>query len=213
MKTLRGVLVVLLSAFGLVALGSATAYACSCVQQTPRSAYDGAAVVVDATVVQQDSPSRITGSTDTVRYLLDVHTVYKGFATERLEVGTVASGASCGLEGIEVDDRQVFFLYETTGEEWDPDTALAANLCGGTGQFTPDQVERVAEGRTPPSSEASPVVGPAAGPVARDPEPGGPSRLWPTSAELTAYAVGGSLLLLLLAGGWVLLRRRSLARR
>ena len=213
MRTMRGLVMVLLSAFGLVALGSATAYACSCVEQTPRSAYDGAVVVVDATVVQHDTPLRMTSSADTARYLLEVHTVYKGVATERLEIGSLVSGASCGLEDVHVDDRKVFFLYETTGEEWDPDTALAANLCGGTGQFTPDQVERVADGRTPPSSDASPVAGPeAGGPVARDPEPGGPSRLWPTSAELTAYAVGGTLLALLAAGAWVLVRRRRLAR-
>lgn len=209
MKTLRGVLVVLLSAFGLVALGSATAYACDCAIPTPRSALGYADVVVDATVVEKHEPTKLVGM-DSTRYLLEVHSVLKGEATQRLEFESNYSGAACGLEGVNAKQRGVFFLYHPESDSsFDPDADLVANLCGGTMRFTAAEVERVSGPRGEPRSDASPV----AGPVAREPEPGGPSRLWPTSAEVTAYAVGGTLLALLLGGGWVLMRRRSLARR
>jgi hypothetical protein len=207
MRSLRAVLVVLLSVTGLVLLGPATAYACSCVQSTPRDYFERAEVVVAGRVVDRSAASGGPfGAGDTVRYLLEVDQVFKGKATERLELVSGVSGAGCGLESVAVDDRGVFFLYradDASGLGWDAGPTLAANLCGGTGQVTRAQAARIAGSGGPPGDSSS-----AAG-LLRRPEPGGPSRLSPTTGEWATYVGGGALVLL--AAGWVLHRRRRLS--
>jgi hypothetical protein len=198
MDAVRRLLVVLVTTVGLVVLGPSTAYACDCATATPRSALGYADVVVEAAVVQKDEPEQLEGM-DVTRYLLEVRTVHKGEATERLEFASNYSGAACGLEGVEVGHRGMFFLYRPTADGgYEPDAALVANLCGGSMRITQAQVERVTGPGSPPRSDASPVAAEPREDV-RAPADPGRSR-WP------AYA-GGAALMLLGAGWWVLRRR------
>ena len=204
MKTMRSLLVVLSVALGLVVFGPSTAYACSCVQSSPRDFFDRADVVVEGTVTDADG-SGLTGA-GTTRYLVEVDGVFKGEATERLTFGSASSSAACGLEGVEVDKRTVFFLSWSDGEEWEPDTALVANSCGGTGQVTAAQAARLAGGAATSPEQAGPAAGKPGGrtvtdevAAVREPEPGGPSRLWPTTGEWATYAGAAALLVLAIA--------------
>jgi hypothetical protein len=204
MDAMRSLLVVLVTAVGLVVLGPSTAYACSCATGSPRDYTEWADVVVEGTVVEKAGPDRPRSSIDTVVYTLEVSRVFKGEAGERLEFGSVLSGASCGLEGVNVKHEGVFFLYRPSGSDIDPDTELAANLCGGSLSVTPAQVERVTGEGQAPTAE---VV--ALGPVAAEPgEDVRAPQAEPGRSPWPAYVGGAALLLLAAAAaGWWVRRR------
>ena len=164
MTTLRTLLAGLLAAFGLVAMTPAVAHACSCAGGSPAQYAAWADVVFTGTLTAVDPPPRrlVMSSGDPVTYHFDVDGVLKGDAPSNAQVTSAALGASCGLEGMEVDQRYV--VYATGVHE------LTANLCGGTSPVGPAAVERVEK-----------VTGPAhdPGPAASYPtDDGGPGAGW-----------------------------------
>ncbi len=205
MRTPRAYLGALLAALvvagGLVLVAPGPAYACSCVAGGPRQYVEWADVVVWARVDHaQVPPSAIGGA----HYLLDVERVYKGAATQHVQVDSSASSAACGLEGIEEGEAYVFFLQ---GER----PPHSASLCGGTGMVKRAQLERVLD------TDGDPVVTdgaagdsggegqPAAAPEGQDPAPGGPADL-PVSAW-SYLGMGAGVVVALAAAAFWLVRR------
>lgn len=191
MRTLRGLLSVLAAAAGLVVAAPGAAYACSCVDDRAGTAVRSADAVVWAEVDEVQMPAMGGG---TASYLLSVERVYKGEVTERAQVDSEASGASCGLEGIEVDRRYVFFL-DGDGPRW------YAGLCGGTGQVSRARVERVLAG-----AEDGAGVDRTSDDPGRDPLPGGPTRLPVSPASYAGMVLGGAAAVVT---GVVMWRRRG----
>jgi hypothetical protein len=190
MRSVRAVLVVLLAVVGLVLVGPATAYACSCVVSTPQDQFERADVVVEGSVVAADAST--LGEGRTTHYLVEVDGVFKGDATRRLSFATASDSAACGLEGLVVGDRRVFFLEMSEDREWGFGTALSATNCGGTGQVGVQEVERIAGAPAGPPLRATP------GPV-RAAREAGPVRPGPGPTAWAAYVVGAGVLLLLAA--------------
>jgi MYXO-CTERM domain-containing protein len=183
MTALRWLLVSLLGAAALVVLGPSPAFACSCAAQAPRQYAARADVVVTGTVLDRaEARSRPWGATPE-KFVVEADTVYAGEVAERFELDGGEPGDTCGLEGVEVGRRYVFFLQQARGE-------LRGSLCGGTGNVSERQVERVLE------------------PVAGQPTRGGPTEASSPGTTLE-YAVGGGLVLLLAGGVWWLRRRRT----
>lgn len=140
-----GLLVALLGGLALVAVGSGPAYACSCASQTPEQYVEGADVIVTGTVVSVDRGT--LGSADDATYVVEVDRVYRGEAGPKVEFRSEASGAACGLEGIETGTREAFFLQGT-------ETGLRAGLCGGTGNVTERQLDALVGQPDPPLAES-----------------------------------------------------------
>ena len=160
-------------------------------------------VVLHGTVTDVDLPSRLSSSAAPATYTVAVARVLKGEAAATTFVQSAASGASCGLEGIEPGRDYVLFAQDRGGDLW-------AGLCGGTAPATGElmaAVERATGAGTPPRAAPEtqapyPSEGPARDlPGARDP-----------SADDTAWLVplvGGSVLALLLGGALVLVLLRG----
>jgi hypothetical protein len=182
MTTLRTLLAGLLTAFGLVALTPAAAHACSCAMASPGEHLKGADVVFTGTLTAIDPPPRrlIMSSGDPVTYHFDVDGVLKGEAPSNAQVTSAALGASCGLEGMAVDQRYVVYANGTH--------ELSANLCGGTSPVGPAAVESVEK-----------VTGPARepGPAASYPsDDGGPGAGWILVGAVGLVAAGAAALAL-----------------
>ena len=153
MRALLVPVVAVVATGSFVVLGSGPAYACSCVTNSPRDFVGSADLVVEGTV-QDVAASSGWSSADDVTYEVAAEAVYKGEVTERFAFVSPASGASCGVEGVEADRRYLFLLTRV-------DDGWHGSLCGGTGQVTAAQAERFAG---PP---AAPLPGVEPGPADR----------------------------------------------
>lgn len=191
------------TALALVALVlvPAPSYACSCAQSTLQEHVDRAEVVVRGTVDSREGPenARVRSSMDEVTYAVTVAEVYRGDPPVPLEVHSVESGASCGLENIRLGDEYVVFADEGTGPGNEGE--LWANLCGGTASATPELVAAVeaatGPGAGPPASDVptdipAGAVGPATPATpATTGTPGGsgsPTRAWSLGLGAAAAA-------------------------
>lgn len=202
MRTIRGLVAALLAGLGVVAFAPTPAYACSCVGGTAPDFFDGAGVVFTGTMQSRDEPAVLKTSADPATYTVTVDRVYKGTATSTQEVLTPVSGASCGLENIQLGERYVVFGSHANfmGE---PSDELWATLCGGTDRATPEYVaavEEVAGGGAAPTSGADAASDPgpegdqsADGNLAGDDPPAQPAI--PLAAPM-ALASGGALIVL-----------------
>ncbi len=142
MNPLRLALAALLAALGLVAVTPATSYACSCAIATPRQFVEVAdAIFTGALTSLEPPPGRPDGSissADPTTYTFEVDRSFRAAAGPELEVKSEMSGASCGLDGMEVGVDYLVFAYWRGDELW-------AGLCGGTEPTDRAPVDRVAE--------------------------------------------------------------------
>lgn len=194
------------TALALVALVlvPAPSYACSCAQSTPREHVERADVVVRGTVDSREgpAPAKIRSSRDEVTYVVTVAEVYRGDPPRPLEVHSVESGASCGLENIRLGDEYVVFANQGTdpgneGELW-------ASLCGGTAPATPrlvTAVEAVTGPGTGPSASDLPTDVPAGTAGVATPDlgdsPAGsglPTQAWSLGLGVAAVAIAGAVI-------------------
>ena len=187
--TTSRIVAVLGLAVSFLLLSPAPSFACSCAQMATDGQVKTADVVVRG-VMEQMSPAD-PGPSGNVTYTVDVADVFKGVAPRDLEVRSAASGASCGLENVDLGRDYVVFTYrdEASGKLW-------ANLCGGTAPATPalvDAVERVTGAPVAPSGgpegdqdrDATAAAGPG----------GPPTWVWPVGGVLVAGAAAGGVLL------------------
>jgi hypothetical protein len=139
MRLLASVLLTVLASFGIVITGGAgPALACSCAfQRVPEYVAYADAVFV-GTLVEIEGPPQepIMNSTDPVTYTVAVDAVYQGDVGSTTVFESAVSGASCGLDGMVVDRRYVFF---TTADGGVP----TASSCGGTAPVTPRRLAAV----------------------------------------------------------------------
>lgn len=120
---------ILVAATALVG-GPSTAFACSCVRQTP-DVYASNATMVFTGVVTSVSGwpvGLVCSSTSPVAVTFDVETVLKGDVPRSVTVHTVVSGASCGYT-FEVGKRYTAFPRMVEGR-------LDAGLCNGNVEGT-----------------------------------------------------------------------------
>lgn len=127
MRTLGLLLLATVAAASSLVVSAAPAAACSCAQATVADHVARAAVVLVGTAEdRQDPPLRpVMGSGDPAVHTFAVDAVYVGEAPAVAHVRSAASGASCGLEGIELGERYVVFAGQGGDGLW-------ASLCGGT---------------------------------------------------------------------------------
>jgi hypothetical protein len=174
-----------LLALSTVLLAPAPAFACSCAALSPAEYVDGTDVIVSGRVLDhQDARSRPWGGSPST-YLVATDSVWRGEVTERFEVVGGGPNDPCGMEGIEVDRRYVFFLHRQ-GDE------LHGSLCGGTGSVSERQVDRLLD------------------PVAGQPTRGGPTRVGGSllaGGDLAAVG-GGALAAALGVVAWRVRRAR-----
>ncbi|WP_203337556.1 hypothetical protein [Nocardioides limicola] len=136
----RVLLAAMLAGTGLVLFGpSPAAYACSCAQvplaeraEMADVVVSGVLVAVEADGVPLDEPPSSEnlpeGLPSTLTYLVEPELVWAERQIPRpLEVLSAASGASCGLEGLELGVVYAFFLT-------DDDGTYRTGLCSGTRQ-------------------------------------------------------------------------------
>lgn len=201
MKLLRYVLVALCASAGLVVFTQVPASACSCVATPVSGSVERADVVFSGVLVDIDQTNPggddVVGSGDPVFYSFEVERTFKGDPGDAV-VASVRDGATCGLEGMRIDQSYVVFADQDRAGE------LAANLCGGTAGADDRLLDRVeaalapADGpRDPPTPAAtqppvptdvpSGVAGPA------DPASGPPGWAWFGAGVLLA-AAGGAIL-------------------
>jgi hypothetical protein len=142
-------------------------------------------------------PRVLRRSDDPVTYRFAVAEVFRGAAPTTTLVSSAASGASCGLEGLEPGREYVVFA-QVRGD------ALEAGLCGGTASAGSGLVADVEQLTGPGQPPVSPGLIDEAVPLPGQPEaPGNGAWLVPL--------VGGGVLALVLAGllvGVVLRGRR-----
>ncbi|MBI4900027.1 MAG: hypothetical protein HY829_06060 [Actinobacteria bacterium] len=139
MRLLASVLLTVLASFGIVVTGGAgPALACSCAfQRFPEYvAYADAVFVGTLAEIEGPAKRQIMSSTDPVTYTVAVDEVYEGAVGSTTVFESAVSGASCGLDGMVVDRRYVFF---TTAEGGVP----TASSCGGTAPVTPRRLAAV----------------------------------------------------------------------
>lgn len=143
----------LLAACGLVLVTPSTSYACSCAGGTQSDFVDWADVLFTGTLTDIEPPPQreLMSSTDPNTYTFIVHRVFEGEAGLATEVESAMSGASCGLEGMEVGEEYVVFATHHRG-------ALVSGLCSGTGRAGPGLVEQL-EQLTGPSRAYPPGLG------------------------------------------------------
>jgi hypothetical protein len=189
-------LAVLGLALSFLVLAPAPSFACSCAQMATDGQVKTADVVVRGTV-ESRSPADPDPAGE-VTYAVDVTDVYKGSAPRHLEVRSPASGASCGLENIDLGREYVVFAYEGTGAERGE---LWANLCGGTAPASPALVREVERSTGAP---APPTAG-STGPEARSTDQAAAAA----GAPVWPWAAGGVFVLGGATGALVLRRRRA----
>ena len=202
MRSIRLLLAGVVAALAVVLFSPAPSYACSCAAAEPVSQYaEWADVVVVGRFEQRTEPDLLFTSADPVVYTVSVDRVLEGSAGPTVEVLSPASGASCGLEGVELGRRYVVFASHMT-LEGEPSDALWSLLCGGT---------------QPVSAELLGAIEAATGP-GTPPDTG---AAYSSTLSLTfdrpvgaGWAVpvalsGGAALALLTGGLWLRLRRAS----
>ncbi len=142
---MRRLLVLLLLAAGLVLVGPAPTYACSCVGGDTEDFVGWSDVVFTGTVIERVAAS--ADATGSVRYVVDVDTVMKGEVDRIESVDTGAQESACGLPSLEEDERYVFYATEDDGD-------LFTGLCSGTGPAGDGTAERVSAltGRSEPAT-------------------------------------------------------------
>lgn len=192
MRLLHALLATALSACSLVLLSpAAPASACSCVVGTPADHLERADVVFVGTLTESSD-----GATDTVGYVFDVDTVFKGEVGTRAEVASSESSAACGLAGMKVGSSYLMFVGSTG-------SALRGDLCGGSQRAKAGLVQRIealAGPGVPPSTVGPATTAPTDGPTRSGTDSGGVPILW---------YVGGGALGLGLGAGLLLARRRG----
>jgi len=188
MRSIRIVLAALVLGAGLALLVGAPAFACSCAGQSPAQHAESADVVFAGTLTDIDEPRQfpVVGSAADSRYTFDVDAVYAGDPAPVARVSSAWSGASCGLEGMEVGERYVVFAH-VDGKQLD------ASLCGGTGPASP-RLE----------GQVSNALGPAALPDPAGTHGGAPP---PFPSPATAWACVGGLFAVAVPLGWLWARR------
>ncbi len=180
----RGALVAGLTVAVTPALGVTWASACSCVGASDLESAGRAEAIFAGTLTDTAAPERPRSSMDPVTYTFAVSRVYKGEAAIRQPVGSVVSGASCGLE---LDGTGPFLVFADAGKAG----ALKANLCGGT---------------RPLGTGPDPALGAGYEPVAAVPVVAAPGSEGESSPAL--LALGGALGLIAIGGLAVELHRR-----
>lgn len=196
MTFLRSLLAALVAATGLVLAAPAPAFACSCAGGGATQFVKWADVVVvgEVTGITPPPEREVMSSGDPATYAVAVDRVLAGQAGATVEVLSAVSGASCGLEGIEVGrDYVLFASYQDIGGE--PTEVLWASLCGGTAPASASfvaEVEAVTGAGSPPDpvptgSEPEPAAGPPA------PSGGVPGWAWGGIVAATVAAMGGVL--------------------
>jgi hypothetical protein len=192
----------------LVVVGAPPAQACSCAGGTTAEFTERADAVFTGRLVSRDEPDRpVISSADPALHVFAVDAVAKGAVSERQEVLSPLSGASCGLEL--TGDGPVAVFATRTADSYlsSPGPGLEdgqyyANLCGGSAPLTPrleaelGPLRPVAAGTVP--EPATPVEPRAAATPA-------PDRDGPTPALLV---LGGGAVLLGAGALLLLLRRR-----
>ena len=105
--------------------GPSTAFACSCMPQTPHAYASNATAVFTGVVTSVNGfPLGLTcSSMSPVAVTFDVETVYKGDVPRAVTVHTVSSGASCGYT-FETGKRYTVFPRMADGK-------LDTGLCNG----------------------------------------------------------------------------------
>ena len=209
MTALRTLLAALVAATGLVLAAPAPAFACSCASAGPAQYVKWADLVVvgEVTGITPPPEREVMSSGDPATYAVAVDRVLSGRAGSTLEVRSAVSGASCGLEGIEVGRAYVVFATHqdvaggSTRELW-------ASLCGGTGPASPSYVAAVAAvtGEGEPPEQDDPAATGAPDGSGRGNLNGGQ----PASADqaVPAWAWGGVLAAGVAAGLLVVRARR-----
>jgi hypothetical protein len=205
-----GILLLLGALIGaLVVVGASPAQACSCAGGTTAEFTERADAVFTGRLVSRDEPDQpVLSSADPALHVFAVDAVAKGAVSERQEVLSPLSGASCGLEL--TGDGPVAVFATRTPDRYisasDPgleDDQYYAYLCDGSAPLTP-QLEaelgplRPVAARTVPEP-ATPVEPRAAATTAPDSD-------GPAAALLV---IGGGAVLLLGAGALALRRRRT----
>lgn len=169
------------------ALGVTWASACSCVGATDAESADRADAIFAGTLTGRTTPKQSGSSMDPVTYTFAVSRVYKGEVTTSQPVGSVVSGASCGLE---LDGTGPFLVFANVGQDADP--PLEANLCGGTRPLGSGPGRALGAGY--PAVTAVPVVATADG--------------GDDDSEPALFALGSALGIIAVAGLAFELRRR-----
>ena len=205
---MRRLLVLVLTALGLLSAGwllAPAASACSCVPATTAEQVAGADVVFTGTLVSREVVHPlpgVVGSDDPAVHVFAVDSVLKGTAAARQTVVSADSSASCGLD-LSGDGP---FLVHASDPPGAPEGQLTASLCGGT---APADAELVAEVQAMTGGPGT-TVGPGAadGPVF-------PSIETTEGASRTTVLVwvAGLAGLTLLAGVLVVLHGRRADRR
>lgn len=138
------------------ALGATWASACSCVGATDAESAERADAIFAGTVTSTTTPKHPASSTGPVTYTFAVSRVYKGEVATSQPVGSVISGASCGLE---LNGSGPFLVFASATRDGDP--PLEANLCGGTRPLASGPAAAFGAGY--PAATAVPVVAAADG--------------------------------------------------
>ncbi|MBJ7451806.1 MAG: hypothetical protein JHC71_06930 [Blastococcus sp.] len=201
-----GVLLLLGAVLGaLVVLGATPAQACSCAGGTTAEFAERADAVFTGRLVSRDVPRELRTSADPALHVFAVDAVAKGAVSERQEVLSPVSGASCGLEITGDGPVAVFATRTADSFPGIPTPELAddqyfAYLCGGSAPLTPQLAADLGPLR-PVAADPGPAV-----PVQpRAASTTSPDRDGPAAALL---ALGGGAVLLG-AGALVLRRRRA----
>lgn len=198
MKLVRLVMVTLCAAAGLVVFTQVPAVACSCAGASTVEQVDRADVVFTGTLTktEQTDPGGddVISSGDPVFYSFAIEETFKGDAGDGV-VESVRDGATCGLEGMRVDQSYVVFAAESTQGD------LEANLCGGTSAATPRLVGAVRAAlapaptgtEVPEPSQPVPTQVPS-GVATAIPETGGAAWAWLGGGVLLAVVGGAAAL-------------------
>ncbi|WP_243059692.1 hypothetical protein [Nocardioides sp. SR21] len=148
MTTLRLALAGALAACGLVLVTPVVSHACDCAS-APVPERLGRADVVFVGALMESTPGQRRSSLDPTSYSFSVGRVIQGRASSFEVVESAWSGASCGLENMEVGREYVVFA---TRDQDDQDV-LVSGLCSGTQQADPAYVAEVAAAAGPPRPE------------------------------------------------------------
>jgi hypothetical protein len=127
MRAIRLIFAAVIGTGMLVVGGAGTALACSCAMASTADYVDYADVVVTGTLTNIELPPEgpVISSGDPVTYTVQVEQTFKGDPQSELTFTSARYGASCGLEGMQVDRRYTFFL-NGDGDQ------LFGSLCSGT---------------------------------------------------------------------------------
>jgi hypothetical protein len=201
MRATRLTLAVLIGTGMLVIGGAGTALACSCAMATATDYADEANVIVTGTVTKIALPPEgpVISSGDPVTYTVAVERTFKGDPQSELTFTSARDGASCGLEGIQVDRRYTFFLYAGGQDQ------LFGSACSGTRPASESFDAKLARIAGPPVEATG------------DPTANGPSATASidvgddATVQPWVYAAVGGGVIILAAGvlGWRRLAQRA----